>query len=176
MCTYDNLPDPRLNQAEVARLRELQRLLDQSASHYQIRAHPEAILSAQDGVRHGIGQLAEVAPTLLLATENGYIVAIISGATRLAYKKIKKMFGLKNVALAQAVVVKQLTGSEIGTVSLINPQFLTIIDQQLTQLAHVYGGCGIPYHTLQISVPDLIRITAAKVFDFTEPKIMNRLS
>jgi prolyl-tRNA editing enzyme YbaK/EbsC (Cys-tRNA(Pro) deacylase) len=34
----------------------------------------------------------------------------------------------------------------------------------------IFGGCGVPQHTLAMSPIDLIRITKAQEFDFAEPK------
>jgi prolyl-tRNA editing enzyme YbaK/EbsC (Cys-tRNA(Pro) deacylase) len=55
-------------------------------------------------------------------------------------------------------------------VSLVNQGIPTIVDSRLTQAPAVYGGCGVPHHTLRINPLDLIRVTEARVFDFTEAK------
>jgi prolyl-tRNA editing enzyme YbaK/EbsC (Cys-tRNA(Pro) deacylase) len=161
-------PDP--SPAEQERLRQLRQLLDEAQAQYEIIPHSETVSSAQDGVAQGLGTLAQMAPTFLLRSDQGWISAIVSGESRLAYKKIRKQLGLKDVALAKPDVVQQVTGSPIGTVALINPGLRTIVDSRLTALESVYGGCGVPRHTLRIRVQDLIAITQAQVFDFTELK------
>jgi prolyl-tRNA editing enzyme YbaK/EbsC (Cys-tRNA(Pro) deacylase) len=103
------------------RLTDLTRLLDASGARYEILIHDETIASAADGLAHGVASLSELAPTLILETEKGPIAAIISGETRLSYKKVKKHLGLKNVSLATREAVKDKTGADIGYVSLINP-------------------------------------------------------
>lgn len=159
-----------LPQDEAARLASLRQLLDDAGACYELLAHAQTVASAAEGVENGIGGLAEMAPTLILETEKGMLAAVISGKTRLSYKKIKKELGLKNVSLARPEKVLQETGSAVGTVSLVNPGFPTLIDTQLTGEEFVYGGCGIPRHTLRIAPVDLIRVTQARVFDFTELK------
>lgn len=111
-----------------------------------------------------------MAPTFILQTERGYLAAIIRGDTRLSYKKIKQKLGLKNISLAAPVQVKQLTGSEVGYVALVNPDLPTIVDARVTEETMIYGGSGEPKHTLQISPQDVIMITQAQVFNFTEFK------
>ncbi len=148
----------------------MQLILDQAGADYEILTHPGAILTSEDGVKRGMGNLAEMAPTFILETEKGYLAAIISGETRLSYKKIKKTLGLKNVSLAKAEVVLRETGAQVGSVSLVNPNLPTIIDTRVEQFRAVFGGCGIPNHTLRIRPIDLIRITGAKVFEFAEYK------
>jgi prolyl-tRNA editing enzyme YbaK/EbsC (Cys-tRNA(Pro) deacylase) len=162
------LPKENLNlsPAEQNRLRQLRQALDQARVQYQIICHADAIDSPEQGVTHGFGRLAEMAPAFLLQSNRGWLCAIISGESRLVYKKIRKQLGLKDVALAKPDVVQQVTGATVGTVSLINPDIPTIIDQHLTDLETVYGGCGVPRHTLQVRVSDLIAVTHAQVFDF----------
>jgi Cys-tRNA(Pro)/Cys-tRNA(Cys) deacylase len=162
--------DDKLGQGEAKRLDRLREILDEAAADYRILSHSETIVSAEDGVERGMGSFAEMAPTLILETEKGHIAAIISGETRLSYKKIKKALGLKDVSLAKPDVVLRETGAQVGTVSLINQEFPTIVDSQLIRADAVYGGCGVQRHTLRINPIDLINVTQARVFDFTEPK------
>jgi len=159
-----------LSNDEEQRLSQLRQILDKAEAHYEIFSHPETIISAEDGVERGIGSLSEMAPTLILETERGFVAAIISGETRISYKKIKKALGLRNVSLARPDVVLRITGSQVGTVSLVNRVFQTIVDSQLMKANAVYGGCGVPRHTLRIAPLDLIKVTKASVFEFTEQK------
>jgi prolyl-tRNA editing enzyme YbaK/EbsC (Cys-tRNA(Pro) deacylase) len=72
--------------------------------------------------------------------------------------------------LAASDVVQQLTGSEVGTVSLIQRDLPTLVDSRVAEMETIYGGCGVPNHTLAISPKDLIRVLNAQVFEFTEFK------
>ncbi len=151
-------------------LSELENWLKQAQVPYTILSHDRTIHSAEEGAAQGIGALANMAPTFILHTENGFLTATICGDTRLSYKKIKRALGLKNLCLASPDEVKQITGAEIGYVSIINPGLSTIVDTQIIEKETIFGGCGIPEHTLQINPMDLIRLTQAFVFDFAEPK------
>jgi len=159
-----------LSSAHQQRLDQLKSQLDAANIRYKILPHEATYASAEDGVTHGVGTLAEMAPTLILKTEKGFVGAIISGATRLVYKKIKKQLGLKDVSLATSEVVLHLTGSEVGTVSLIQRDLPAIVDSRVAEMETIYGGCGVPNHTLAIHPKDLIRIINAQVFEFTEFK------
>jgi|GEM_PF-733371 len=162
--------DDLLTENEENRLDQLKQILKNANVNYEILTHDETIISAEDGVKSGIGNLAEMAPTMILETEKGFIAAIISGRTRLSYKKIKKMLGLKNISLAKPDEVLQVTVAEVGTVSLVNLELPTIIDSLIMDATFVYGGCGVPRRTLRIDPSGLINVTNAKVFDFTESK------
>ena len=76
---------------------------------------------------------------------------------------------MKNIRLASPEEVQQVTGSEVGYVSLINAGIITIIDSRLTEVDTIFGGCGVPRYSLKISPRDLIVLTQAHVFDFAEP-------
>jgi prolyl-tRNA editing enzyme YbaK/EbsC (Cys-tRNA(Pro) deacylase) len=155
---------------EQARLTQLRETLNATNVNYTLLAHDLIIRSAQEGVEQGFGELVNMAPTFILRSETGYLAAIIRGDTRLSYKKIRRKLKLKNLCLATPGQVRQATGSEVGHVSLLNAGVATIIDSRLTELDTIYGGCGIPCCTLKINPGDLIALTRAQVFDFTEPK------
>src|SRR6266700_6755449 len=98
---------PILTPAEQERLNKLRCILEVAQVKYSISVNAETVNSADDGVKQGVGQLEEMAPTFLLQSENGWICAIISGQSRLSYKKIKKQLGLKNISLAKPESVEQ---------------------------------------------------------------------
>ncbi len=155
---------------EQETLLAMKQTLDAAGADYAILAHDVTVISAEDGVEGGFGALDDMAPTLILKTPFGYLAAILRGGTRLSYKKIKKALGVKDVSLATAEQVMQVTGAEIGTISLVNPGLSTLIDQRVLEREVVFGGCGVACHTLRIRVTDLVAVTGAQVFDFTELK------
>jgi len=155
---------------ESERLNQLKKYLDRVGISYTIIVHEQNISTAQAGTLTGLGTLSVMAPTFILQTGTGYLAAIIRGDTRLSYKKIKRKLGLKNISMAAPDQVEQLTGSEIGYVALVNPGVQTIVDSRVTEVTMIFGGSGEPKHTLQISPHDVIMITQAQVFDFTEFK------
>jgi prolyl-tRNA editing enzyme YbaK/EbsC (Cys-tRNA(Pro) deacylase) len=155
---------------DSGRLFQLKKYLDGAGIAYMILVHGQNISSAQDGAQTGLGALSAMAPTFILRTEAGYLAAIVRGDTRLSYKKIKQQLSLKNVSLAAPEQVKQLTGSEVGHVALVNSGLKTIVDKRVTEVETIYGGTGEPNHTLQINPQAVVTLTQAQVFDFTELK------
>ena len=158
-----------LSDKEAARLDHLKETLNTANVPYAILTHDLTIRSAQEGVKQGLGELANMAPTFILWSETGYLAAVIRGDIHLSYKKIKREPKLKNIRLASPEEVQQVTGSEVGYVSLINAGIITIIDSRLTEVDTIFGGCGVPRYSLKISPRDLIVLTQAHVFDFAEP-------
>ncbi|MBI1731578.1 MAG: YbaK/EbsC family protein [Gammaproteobacteria bacterium] len=152
---------------QVLRLRAV---LDAAHARYRILRHDATVSSARDGADLGFGKLAQMAPTLILRSEQGYLAAIIGGDRRLSYGKIRRHLGIRDVSLASPADVLALTGAEIGSVALVNPGLRTLVDRELAERGEVFGGCGVPYHSLAIQAADLIRTAAAEIFDFTEPR------
>ena len=163
-----------LKQSEQEKIDQLKQILDVAEVDFNILTHDVTVKSAEEGVAKGFGDLKIMAPTFILRSKGSYLAAIISGETHLSYKKIKKELGLKNVSLATPEQVEQITGAQIGTVALVNPSLQSLVDSRLTELKFVFGGCGVPRHSLRINVQDLIRVTRAQVFDFTELKASGR--
>jgi prolyl-tRNA editing enzyme YbaK/EbsC (Cys-tRNA(Pro) deacylase) len=155
---------------QIARLDQLRETLDAAQVDYTLLEHDLTVRSAQEGAERGFGELANMAPTFILRSETGYLAAIIRGDTRLSYKKIRRALKLKDICLATPEQVRQVTGSDVGYVSLLNVGMATIIDSRVTELNTIYGGCGVPCCTLRIAPRDLIALAQAQVFDFAEPK------
>lgn len=160
-CDSDQYPEP----GPVARLRAA---LDTAGVRYRILQHEKALNSARDGVDHGFGSLAQMTPTLVLRSENGYLAAIICGDTRVSYRKVKKQLGLRNVSMASPEEVQSVTGAAPGSVAMINPGLHTLVDARVVEQAEVFGGCGVPLYSLAVGGADLARAAGAQVFDFTE--------
>lgn len=157
-------------QTDEEKLKILTAYLKGEGADFEILNHDITLVSSEDGVAHGVGSLFEMAPTLILETENGLLAAIISGETRISYKKLKRELGLKNVSLAKPEKILEVVGVPVGIIPLVNHVCPTILDTKLAALKYGYGGCGIPCHTLKIATADLIRLNNARVFDFTENK------
>ena len=155
---------------ENKKIDELYHFLQERQAEFCIHNHSSNIHTAEEGAKSGFGDLGSMAPTLVLKTEKGFLAAIISGETRLIYKKIKKELGLKDVSLASAELAKEITGAEVGTICLLNPDLETIIDSHLLEIERVFGGCGLPGYTLEINTADLVRVSGARVFEFAEKR------
>ena len=149
---------------------DLQNILDKNNIEYKIIIHRYNIATVEDARELFPDDIDKLAPTLILKADGNYLAAIVSGETRISIKKIKKQLLLKNVSFADPQTVKQLSGSELGQVSLVNPALKTIIDLRVLENDVVYGGCGVEKHTLKIKPEDLVRINHALVFDFSEEK------
>ncbi len=112
-------------------------------------------------------KVGAIVKSLLLRTNNSFILCLVSGDKRCSLKKIKKIINLKDVSMANADEVKAETGFSIGGVSPIahlrkNP---ILIDLSLSRFKYVYAAAGHPHSIFKITYEQLIKITRGKEED-----------
>ena len=114
--------------------------------------------------------LYQTAPSLVLQTNKGPLVAIVPGDRRLSIKKLKKALRLKNASLAKSTVVEAVTGCQPGSVPIVNFDIPTVVDAGVLRQPWVYGGSGTWDHTLKMRPSDIVLLTDAKILDITEER------
>lgn len=152
------------------KLKLLEKLLNDNNADYVIYTDVINLSSAEEGAKHYGISMQETTPTLILKSKEKYYAAIICGNSRINFKKLKQALNVKEISLADPVTIQNITGAKIGEISLINSDLDTIVDACVIQNKNCYGGCGLPNSTLKINTDDLVRITNASVYDFTEHK------
>jgi prolyl-tRNA editing enzyme YbaK/EbsC (Cys-tRNA(Pro) deacylase) len=152
-----------------AQLSHLDNFLKNEKVDYSIYQDSFTLESAEDGAKQYALSLNETTPTFILKAKDNYFAAIICGNTRISFKKLKKALKSKDIRMADPETVFNMTGSKIGEVSLINPGMDTLIDTNVIKNKNCYGGTGVSQTTLKINTMELMRITNAKLMDFTEP-------
>ena len=102
-----------------------------------------------------------IVKSLLLRTENSFVLCLVSGDKRCSLNKVKKILNLKDVSMADAEKVKNQTGFSIGGVSPVahlNKNKI-LIDASLSRYEHVYAAAGHPNTIFKISYKQLIKLT-----------------
>ena len=108
-------------------------------------------------------EVGAIVKSLLLRTENNFVLCLVSGDKRCSLNKVKKILNLKDVSMADAEQVKNQTGFSIGGVSPVAHlnQNKVIIDTSLSRYEHVYAAAGHPNTIFKISYKQLIKLTEA---------------
>ena len=106
-------------------------------------------------------EVGAIVKSLLLRTEDNFILCLVSGDKRCSLNKVKKKLNMKDVSMADAEQVKSQTGFSIGGVSPIahlnkNEIF---IDTSLSRYDYVYAAAGHPNTIFKISYKQLIELT-----------------
>ena len=106
-------------------------------------------------------EVGAIVKSLLLRTEENFILCLVSGDKRCSLNKVKKLLKKKDVSMADAEQVKNQTGFSIGGVSPVahfNKNKI-LIDASLSRYEHVYAAAGHPHTIFKISYKQLIKLT-----------------
>lgn len=140
-------------------------LLTEHHVNYEIIAHEKPIRSAQDGADWFSIELAQTAPTLILKSGEQYYALIIAGDYgRVDLDGLSRQLNLCQLLLAKPKEVERITGYSVGGVAMIGHGLPTIVDRHLESFDYIYGGTGIPTHTLKIAAADVIRFNNVIAF------------
>lgn len=136
---------------EVFLLEELQGILERSKYTYEIIQHEKPILSKQDGTKYFGIEVGQTAPTLILKTDKGFFVLIVSGSrSKVNFEKIADILGCSKVKLASPEEVQKVTGFQVGSVRMVGLDLPCVIDKRLFHYDFIYGGTGQSTFTLKI--------------------------
>ena len=129
----------------------------------KVKALSSSAKTAKDAAISLKCEVGAIVKSLLLRTENNFILCLVSGDKRCSLNKVKKILNLKDVSMADAEQVKNQTGFSIGGVSPVahlNPNKV-IIDTALARYEPVYAAAGHPNTIFKISYKQLIKLTEA---------------
>ena len=105
-----------------------------------------------------------IVKSLLLRTDDNFILCLVSGDKRCSLNKVKKILNKKDVSMADAEQVKRQTGFSIGGVSPVAHlnQIKILIDSSLSRYENVYAAAGHPNSIFKIGYKQLIELTKGK--------------
>ena len=112
-------------------------------------------------------EVGAIVKSLLLRTDDSFILCLVSGDKRCSLNKIKKMINKKDVSMANADQVKNQTGFSIGGVSPVAhlEKIKILIDSSLSRYENVYAAAGHPNSIFKINYQQLIKLTEGKEED-----------
>jgi Cys-tRNA(Pro) deacylase len=112
-------------------------------------------------------EVGAIVKSLLLRTDDSFILCLVSGDKRCSLNKIKKMINKKDVSMANADQVKSQTGFSIGGVSPIAhlEKIKILVDSSLSRYENVYAAAGHPNSIFKITYKQLINLTEGKEED-----------
>ena len=115
-------------------------------------------------------EVGAIVKSLLFKTENSFTLFLISGDKRASLNKIKKVLKIKDVSMAAAEDVKNITGYTIGGVSPIGHlnNLSIFIDNSLERFTSLFAAAGHPNCVFEISFSDLQKITNGSIEKITE--------
>ena len=109
-------------------------------------------------------EVGAIVKSLLLRTDDNFILCLVSGDKRCSLNKVKKILNKKDVSMAEAEQVKSQTGFSIGGVSPVAHlnRIKILIDSSLSRYENVYAAAGHPNSIFKIGYKQLIELTKGK--------------
>jgi len=147
-----------LNKESVQRVVKVLSNFDNSL---KVEALTSSARTAKDAATSLNCEVGAIVKSLLLRTENNFILCLVAGDKRCSLNKVKKILNMKDVSMADAEQVKSQTGFSIGGVSPIAhlKKNKILIDTSLSRYEHVYAAAGHPNTIFKISYKQLIKLT-----------------
>ncbi len=126
--------------------------------------------TAKDAASSLNTEVGSIVKSLLLRTKNSFLLCLVAGDKRCSLNKIKKILNQKDVSMANADQVKEITGFTIGGVSPVGhlKPIKIFIDISLSRFGNIFAAAGHPNCIFKINFEDLKKITNGEVMDICE--------
>ena len=153
-----------LNKESVQRVVKVLSNFDASL---KVEALNSSARTAKDAATSLNCEVGAIVKSLLLRTDDSFILCLVSGDKRCSLNKIKKILNKKDVSMANADQVKSQTGFSIGGVSPVAhlEKIEVLIDLSLSRYVNIYAAAGHPNSIFEITYKQLVKLTEGKERD-----------
>ena len=150
-----------LDKESVQRVIKVLRVFDTNLKVEALNSSARTAIDAAASLNCEVGAIVK---SLLLRTDDNFILCLVSGDKRCSLNKIKKILDKKDVSMANADQVKSQTGFSIGGVSPVAHlnQIKILVDSSLSRYENVYAAAGHPNSIFKIGYKQLIELTKGK--------------
>jgi len=151
-----------LNNEPVKRVEKLLKDFDKTQKVIILNNSARTAIEAASSLGCEIGAIVK---SLLFKTDKTFILCLIAGDKRASLNKIKKRLNIKDVSMASANDVKNITGYSIGGVSPIGhlKKIHIFIDNSLIRFSTLYAAAGHPNCVFKITYTNLQKITNGSI-------------
>ena len=156
-----------LNKEAVKRV---QKLLEQFNPKHKVIVLDTSARTALEAAQSLGCEVGAIVKSLLFQTESTFTLCLVAGDKKASLNKIKKTLNIKEVLMASADDVKNITGYTIGGVSPIGHlnKIDIFIDNSLERFTSLFAAAGHPNCVFKISFTNLQKITNGSIKDITE--------
>ena len=151
----------------VKRVQKLLVEFDQNQEVIVLDSSARTALEAASSLDCEVGAIVK---SLLFKTEQYYTLCLVAGDKKASLNKIKKILDIKDVSMASADDVKNVTGFTIGGVSPVGHlnKITILIDSSLERFNFLFAAAGHPNCVFKISFSDLNKITQGSIKELVE--------
>ena len=158
----------RLHDKEtVQRVQEILKEFNSNSEVIELNSSARTALEAASSLGCEVGAIVK---SLLLKTEQNFTLCLVAGDKKASLYKIKKILNKKDVSMASADDVKNITGFTIGGVSPIGHlnKIDILIDHSLERFNQLFAAAGHPNCIFKTNFKDLSKITQGSIKELVE--------
>ena len=156
-----------LDKEPVQRVEKILKDFDESQNIIVLETSARTALEAAASLGCEVGAIVK---SLLFKTENSFTLCLVAGDRKASIIKIKKTLNIKDVSMASADEVKDVTGFTIGGVSPVGHlnKIDVFIDNSLKRFESLYAAAGHPNCVFKLDFINLQKITNGVTEEITE--------
>ena len=150
----------------VQRVEKFLKNYDPNLNVISLESSARTAIDAAKSMKCEVGAIVK---SLLFSGDDNFILCLVSGDKKASLNKLKKKLNIKNLEMAKAENVKEVTGFTIGGVSPVGhiKKIDIYIDKNLDRFKELYAAAGHPNCVFKIDFKNLIQITNGLVLDIT---------
>jgi len=151
-------------------VKRVQKLLEQFNPKHKVIVLDTSARTALEAAQSLGCKVGAIVKSLLFKTESTFTLCLVAGDKKASLNKIKKSLNIKEVLMASADDVKNITGYTIGGVSPIGHlnKIDIFIDNSLERFTSLFAAAGHPNCVFKTSFIDLQKITNGSIKDIIE--------
>ena len=156
-----------LDKEAVKRVEKILKKFDTYLEVILLNTSARTALEAASSLNCEVGAIVK---SLLFKTEKTYSLCLVAGDRKASLNKIKKTLNIKDVSMASADEVKNITGFTIGGVSPVGHlnKINIYIDNSLERFEILYAAAGHPNCVFKINYNNLKEITNSLIKEISE--------
>tara|TARA_B100000401_G_scaffold46199_1_gene27125 strand:+ start:221 stop:700 length:480 start_codon:yes stop_codon:yes gene_type:complete len=155
------------NILEKESVKRVAKILNEFDVNLKVEVLNSSARTAEDAAKSLNCKVGAIVKSLLLKTNDDFILCLVSGDNRCSLNKIKKIINIKDVSMADAEEVKNQTGFSIGGVSPIGhlKKINILVDISLSRFENIYAAAGHPHSIFKTTYKQLLQLTNGKEED-----------
>ena len=151
-----------LHKEPVKRVEQVLKAFDPKLTVIVLKTSARTAIEAASSLGCEVGAIVK---SLLFKTENSFTLCLVAGDRKASIIKIKKTLNIKDVSMASADEVKDVTGFTIGGVSPVGHlnKIDVFIDNSLKRFENLYAAAGHPNCVFKLNFINLQKITNGSI-------------
>ena len=151
----------------VKRVEQVLKAFDPTLTVIVLKTSARTAIEAASSLGCEVGAIVK---SLLFKTENSFTLCLVAGDRKASIIKIKKTLSIKDVSMASADEVKDVTGFTIGGVSPVGHlnKIDVFIDNSLKRFESLYAAAGHPNCVFKLDFINLQKITNGSIKEISE--------